>query len=49
LASRIPNTEEGRQAYFKRRRDRKTLGKAIVIGLLLLAAALLGVAYTQGL
>ena len=48
MASRIPNTEEGRQAYFKRRRDRKMLGKAIVIGLMLLALVLLVIAVTQG-
>ena len=47
MASRIPNTEEGRQAYFKRRRDRKTLGKAMVIGLMLLVVALLVVAFTR--
>ncbi|MBH1944497.1 hypothetical protein I5L01_09665 [Erythrobacter sp. YJ-T3-07] len=48
MATRIPNTEEGRQAYFKRRRDRKMLGKAIVIGLMLLVVVLLVVAVTQG-
>lgn len=49
MPSRIPNTEEGRQAYFKRRRDRKMLGKAIVIGLMLMALVLMAVAITQGL
>jgi|TARA_R100000049_G_scaffold4826_1_gene11886 hypothetical protein len=49
LPSRIPNTEEGRQAYFKRRRDRKMLGKAIVIGLMMMALVLMAVAITQGL
>ncbi len=49
MPSRIPNTEEGRQAYFKRRRDRKMLGKAIVIGLMMMALVLMAVAITQGL
>ena len=47
MPKKIPYSQEGRQAYAKKQREREKLGKLSVIVLVLIVASLFAFVYTQ--
>ena len=47
MPKKIPYSQEGRQAYAKRQREREKIGKLSVIALVLIVAALFAFVYLQ--